>query len=95
MGQRDSKLTTLGIEQAYSKAIELKKLSQKIDYIYTSDLGRCRQTARIILNILGLPEAIPYKNLREISFGEYEGLPYGVIPKIEGGYMKVRFPGGE
>ncbi len=95
MGQRDSKLTTLGIQQVQSKALQLEELSQKIDYIYTSDLGRCTQTARIISNALGRPETIPDKKLREISFGKYEGLPYSAIPYIEGGYMKVRFPGGE
>mgnify|MGYP000397280083 CR=1 FL=1 len=95
MGQRDSKLTALGIQQAHSKALQLEKLSQKIDCIFTSDLGRCTETARIISNTLGLPEAIPDSNLREISFGRYEGLPYSTIPSIEGGYMKVQFPGGE
>lgn len=95
MGQRDSKLTTLGVRQARSKALKLKKLSQKIDRIYTSDLGRCMQTAQIILHTLGLQGVTPDKNLREISFGKYEGLPYDAIPQIGGGYMKVRFPDGE
>lgn len=84
MGQRDSKLTALGIQQAQGKALQLEGLSQKIDYIYTSDLGRCTQTARIISNTLGLPETTPDKNLREISFGKYEGLPYSAIPYIKG-----------
>lgn len=95
MGQRDSTLTTLGVQQAQGKALKLEKLSQKIDRIYTSDLGRCTQTAQIISSVLGLPEAITDKNLREISFGKYEGRPYRAIPYIEGGYMKVRFPDGE
>lgn len=95
MGQRDSRLTALGVQQAKSKALQLEKSSQKIDYIYTSDLGRCTQTARVISSALGLPEAIPDKNLREISFGKYEGLPYSAVPHREDGYMEVRFPGGE
>ena len=95
MGQRDSKLTALGVRQAERKVLELKKLSQKIDYIYTSDLGRCMQTARIISDTLGLRKATSDKDLREISFGKYEGLPYDAIPYIEGSYMKVRFPDGE
>lgn len=95
MGQRDSKLTALGLRQAKRKALEIKKLSWKIDRIYTSDLGRCVQTAQIISDTLGLQRVIPDENLREISFGKYEGLPYNDIPYLEGGYMKVRFPDGE
>lgn len=95
MGQRDSKLTALGVRQAKRKALEIKKLSQRIDRIYTSDLGRCMQTARIISDVLDVQDVIPDKNLREISFGKFEGLSYDAIPHIDGGYMKVRFPGGE
>lgn len=95
MGQRDSKLTALGVRQVERKALEIKKLSQKIDHIYISDLGRCMQTAQIISDTLGLQEATSDKDLREISFGKYEGLPYDAIPHIEGGYMKARFPDGE
>lgn len=95
MGQRDSVLTPLGVEQARNKALALKRISYKIDYIYSSDLGRCIQTAKIISNELGLIEVVIDKKLREISFGKYEGLPYNAIPEIEGGYMQKRFPGGE
>ena len=95
MGQRDSALTTIGIRQTQSKALQLGQSSQKIDCIYTSDLGRCTQTAQIIAKSLDLPEAISDESLREISFGEYEGLPYSAIPHLEGGYMKVQFPHGE
>lgn len=95
MGQRDSALTALGIQQARDKALNIKKLSRKINRIYASDLGRCMQTAQIIAEILGVQKVMPDKDLREISFGNYEGLPYDVIPKVKGGYMKRRFPGGE
>lgn len=95
MGQRDSPLTALGVGQAQGKVLALKKIPHKINRIYTSDLGRCVQTAKIISDAFGLQKAIPDKKLREISFGKYEGLPYNVIPQIQGGYMKVRFPSGE
>ncbi len=95
MGQRDSALTPLGVEQAHNKALALKRLPYKIDCIYASDLGRCMQTAKIISDKLGSIEIIPDKRLREIGFGKYEGLPYDAIPKVEGGYMQKRFPGGE
>ena len=75
MGQRDSKLTVLGVRQAERKALKIKKLSQKIDRVYTSDLGRSVQTAQIISDTLGLQKATSDKDLREISFGKYEGLP--------------------
>lgn len=95
MGQRDSPLTALGVEQAQGKVLALKKLPHKIDRIYASDLGRCIQTTKIISDALGLQEVIFDKRLREICFGQYEGLPYSAIPQVEGGYMKKRFPGGE
>ena len=95
MGQRDSKLTSLGVKQAHSKALTIENLSPKIDYIYTSDLGRCLQTAHIVSDTLGTMDIKIDKNLREISFGEYEGLPYDAIPPLERGYTKVPFPGGE
>lgn len=95
MGQHDSALTSRGILQAKSKAAQLMKLFQKIDCIYTSDLGRCLQTTQSIADELGIRNVIPDKSLREISFGSYEGLPYDAIPSKKGGYMKTRFPGGE
>lgn len=95
MGQRDSVLTPRGILQAKNKAAELKKLFQKIDYIYTSDLGRCLQTTQIIADELGIQNIIIDKSLREISFGSYEGLPYGAIPSKKGDYIKTQFPEGE
>ena len=83
MGQRDSPLTALGAGQAQGKVLALKKIPHKINRIYTSDLGRCVQTAKIISDAFGLQKAIPDKKLREISFGKYEGLPYNVIPQID------------
>lgn len=95
MGQHDSPLTEKGKIQAHAKADQLKRGPFNIDRIYTSDLGRCVATANIIAGDMGIDEIVPDKNLREISFGKYEGLPYGSIPPRDGGYMTKPFPEGE
>ncbi|HBO64766.1 TPA: hypothetical protein DD425_02285 [Candidatus Saccharibacteria bacterium] len=95
MGQKDSPLTATGIRQAKYKASLLKRKHLYIARIYSSDIGRCMQTAAILSEELGVEEVVFTEGLREIHFGVYEGLPYSAIPERKGGYMHVAFPGGE
>lgn len=95
MGQKNSPLTAEGLNQAQLKATKLKNMACKIDYIYTSDLGRCVRTSNTFSKQLGIDKVIKEKGLREVCFGRYEGLPYEVIPSIKGGYINKKFPGGE
>jgi len=75
-GHSDIDLSTLGVEQANLLAQRLTK--EKIDAIYTSDLKRAIKTAECIANTHQLPvHNIP--ELREISFGDWEGLDYHTI----------------
>lgn len=78
-GCQDTILSEEGILQAkYLKT----RFNGKFDYIYTSPLKRAVQTAEIITegcNTIPLVEA----NLREINFGEWEGL---TIKEIEDNY---------
>ena len=72
-GQSDVPLNELGFLQADALADSLKPLS--LDYIYASDLERTRQTAYRISKHHQCP--IFYKpELRELNFGEWEGLTY-------------------
>ena len=66
-GQVDSELTDLGVAQAEKLAKRLRK--QSFDAVYSSDLKRAHNTAKI-----ALPEAaiILDERLREISFGILE-----------------------
>lgn len=75
-GQKDVPLTEKGIEQA--KLIGKRLINEGIEKIYTSDLKRAYDTARIIGKMLNI-KVIPSKELREINFGIWEGLTNDII----------------
>jgi alpha-ribazole phosphatase len=78
-GWVDAPLNETGTSQAKSIA---KRLSdKKIDAIYASDLQRSIQTAEVIAKKHGLKINID-KRLREISFGDWEGMSYKEIQAI-------------
>lgn len=74
-GKKDSKLTQRGIDQAYKIGYYLKKFNFSEYIIYSSPLGRTKQTSEIIASILNISNnKINYiNNLKEMSFGEIEG----------------------
>ncbi|RDY28359.1 histidine phosphatase family protein [Romboutsia weinsteinii] len=99
-GHGNSDLTSQGIEQA--KDLSASMLNHNIDYIYSSDLGRAVQTANIVGEKLGI-DVITTPDLREMGFGEWEGL---LIDQIKNDYAdiyktwrnephNVDIPGGE
>jgi alpha-ribazole phosphatase len=51
----------------------LTKIPGGFDWIFTSDLGRCRETAKILFPN-NEPEILP--ELREMNFGDWEGKTY-------------------
>lgn len=99
-GHADIALTEKGVQQAEMVAKRLAK--EKISAIYSSDLNRAYKTAEIIAAEHQLP-VIAVPELREISFGDWEGLNYKGItsgwPKIMEDLFThadtVRIPGGE
>jgi alpha-ribazole phosphatase len=99
-GQSDIELSKMGIEQA-------ERLTQnfplaKIDAIYSSDLKRAHKTAQCIASQFNLPVQTKTA-LREVDFGDWEGLTYDQINSKWGGMMQHFFanpdtdqiPGGE
>ena len=74
-GFKDIGLNKIGKAQA--RRIEAKLKNLKIDKIFCSDLKRSYQTAKIIFG--SKRRIIKNKNLREISFGKWEGLTYKQI----------------
>lgn len=70
-GQKDAPLTDLGKEQA--RKLGERLVGEKIDIIYSSDLSRALETARIISSIVNKP-VVAINEFREINFGPWEGL---------------------
>ena len=69
-GHKDSPLTLKGKKNAENLGKTLEK--KKIEVIYTSDLGRCVQTAEIINKYLKV-KLVKTKKLRERNFGYLNG----------------------
>ncbi|MDR1504368.1 MAG: histidine phosphatase family protein [Prevotella sp.] len=75
-GWADTPLTPSGIEVAKYLGLGLQAENIQFKSVYTSDLGRTRETARVVLDIKG--QDIPITEvfgLREFCFGSYEGKP--------------------
>ncbi len=71
-GWMDSPLSPKGKQQAHQIASKIKSLNLGIQYAYVSPLGRAQQTADILRQELGFQLEID-DNLREVSFGDFEG----------------------
>ena len=97
-GQADTDLNDTGRRQAEKLFARMR--NETVDRIYSSDKIRAVNSAKIIFR--GRDIEIE-TNLREISFGVFEGLNYKEIlrryPDIHAGWMKNPFdfmiPGGE
>ncbi|MCX6729198.1 MAG: histidine phosphatase family protein [Candidatus Saccharibacteria bacterium] len=92
IGQNPGKLSTEGIESAKKLAAVLK--TRDVDYIVSSDLKRCVDTATILVNGRGLSVVFD-ERLREIDFGEYQGKPYSALIDDYGTDIDKKFPSGE
>lgn len=100
-GQTDVALSALGIRQAESLRDCLK--DERICAVYASSLKRAMNTAEIIAERHQLP-VTACAELREIDFGEIEGLTYAEasqrFPDLAAQWRganntEIKFPGGE
>jgi alpha-ribazole phosphatase len=99
-GTIDVPLSQRGQEQAASLAHRLRE--EEIEAIYTSDLGRARETAQAIARDHDL-DVIIEEGLRERGFGQWEGLTFGEIkerfPQVASHWLQdplhTEVPGGE
>ncbi|MBI4926558.1 MAG: histidine phosphatase family protein [Anaerolineae bacterium] len=99
-GQSDVPLNETGRAQAACLAAQLQ--AERFSAVYTSDLQRAAETARILASPQGLPVHTDMR-LREINQGEWEGQLVGVIQTRYEALWKmrsanpgsVRPPGGE
>lgn len=97
-GHADPLLNDRGLAQAEALAEELA--GEGIDAIYASDLARARQTAEIVARRLRVPVKL-LGDLREIDFGEAEGLTTAEVEERYPGALAAyrergeALPGGE
>ncbi|WP_457636627.1 histidine phosphatase family protein [Oceanithermus sp.] len=101
-GQRDIPLAPEGRRQAELLALRLERLGETFTALYTSDLSRAAETARILGRRLGL-EPRTDRRLREVCVGELSGLDRETVRRNYPEYLEssrrdpwhTRFPGGE
>ena len=99
-GSLDVSLSAAGLRRAAAIGEALR--DHDVAAVYSSPLQRALETARAIATAHGL-ESIVCDDLRELDFGELEGMLYEEIasehPELFRGWMddpaSVRFPGGE
>ncbi|UCD55420.1 MAG: histidine phosphatase family protein [Candidatus Omnitrophota bacterium] len=97
-GHENIALNATGMEQAKCLRPKLKDI--KIDTIYSSDLKRAFQTAKIAFPKRAI---LKKKGLREINFGRFSGLTFEeadkLYPKFYGTWLnnpiKAKIPNGE
>lgn len=99
-GHTDVKLGALGMEQV-EKLRDLLA-TKKIDIIFSSNLKRASKTAEIIASRHNA-EIIICAELREVNFGDIEGLTFNevaqrypeVVKSWVDGNLELKYPGGE
>jgi broad specificity phosphatase PhoE len=99
-GQADPPLNKNGLAQA--KALATQFATNSIDAVYSSDLKRALDTARIIAARLKLDARVD-RRLREIGLGEWEGMYFDdILEKYPEEWrmreidpLNARAPGGE
>jgi len=99
-GRADTPLSETGFKEAEKVAGTLAE--KGVDHIYASPLSRAVQTMGPLAKKLG-KDVVPYQDIIDMDFGEWEGLP---VTEAEKKYPelfetwkhephKVTFPGGE
>lgn len=86
-GHLDPPLNALGREQV-SALVELLR-DRQIDCVYTSDLRRAVETAEPLARAWG-SSIVQNSNLREISFGAWEGLRWADVQSTGTGGARVK-----
>jgi len=77
-GHSNVPLNEFGRKQAAALADRLS--AQQVDALYSSDLERAIETAKMIVHLSGCkPDLHSDLRLREINFGDWEGLSYNEI----------------
>jgi broad specificity phosphatase PhoE len=75
-GHLDSPLTSRGIAQAQAAARRLTAVAHMVDAMFSSPLGRARQTSDILRSLATYPSVQWDGRLREVSVGSWDGLTH-------------------
>ena len=99
-GSTDIPLNDTGRAQARDAAAALREQLERSaallePRVVSSDLSRARETARIIAAELGLPAPAAYRELRERSYGEAEGVDAAEFVRRWGDWHTAEVPGAE
>ncbi len=75
-GWVDTPLTSLGIKQAQEAGQQLKEIGFKPDVVISTVFSRASETAKTILNVLGVPnkEIVPSSEMMERHYGGLTGM---------------------
>ena len=92
LGQKHGNLTQEAKQDIKRLRKELERI--KIDIVYTSDLKRCVETAKILFEHRDI-KTILESRLREINFGIYQGQKYSSIQDNYLNDLNKKFPNGE
>ncbi len=91
-GWLDSPLSEKGRHQA--KELGKRRLDERIDAVFTSDLARAAETADIAFGDSGVP-VYPDERLRECNYGALNGAPATQLEAERSRHIDEPFPEGE
>lgn len=91
-GWHEGRLSERGRMQA--AALGTRRQRDNIQAVFTSDLGRAVETARIAFNASALPIFMDWR-LRECDYGALNGQPAGNLHRDRQRYLDMPYPEGE
>jgi len=91
-GWLDGRLSPLGRRQA--KELGERRLVEELAAVFSSDLGRAVETARIAFGGRGLPIFHDWR-LRECNYGELNGTPVSTLEAARMRHLYEPYPEGE
>ncbi len=90
-GWSDVELSELGIKQ--SVELESKTEDMHFDVVFTSDLGRALNSAKITWG--GKYAIITDPRLRECNYGDFNGVSSNIVEPMQEENIETKFPNGE
>lgn len=91
-GWLPGRLSALGREQA--AALGARRRGDGIAAVFSSDLARSVETARIAFGGSAIPVLLDWR-LRECDYGQLNGSPAAELHAHRGEYVDMPYPGGE